>query len=139
MASSSDNNEDSDFIPSDGENEISDSEEDSLVSDTKCEALELSGRWQRVTDFFADSRPNAVPELLRNFSGVNPDVAFTSDMTKSECFQQFITDDVVSYLCRCVNDRADKFFADNPDKRGFVNKLKWKEVGNGEMHVFLAL
>ena len=32
MASSSDNDEDSDFIPSDGENEISDSEEDSLVS-----------------------------------------------------------------------------------------------------------
>ena len=74
MASSSDNDEDSDFIPSDGENEISDSEEDSLVSDTECEALELSGRWQCVTDFFADSRPSAVPELLRNFSGVNPDV-----------------------------------------------------------------
>ena len=36
MASSSDNDEDSDFIPSDGENEISNSEEDSLVSDTEC-------------------------------------------------------------------------------------------------------
>ena len=88
---------------------------------------------------FADSRPSAVPELLRNFSGANPGIAFTSDMTVEECFEKFIADDVVSYLCRCVNDRASKYFTDNPDKKGFVNKLKWKDVSNGDMYVFLAL
>ena len=49
---------------------------------------------------FAGSRPSVVPELLPKFSGANPDIAFTSYMTVAECFQKFITDDVVSCLCR---------------------------------------
>ena len=113
----------------------SDSEDD----DRPIAGRDLGGGWSRVPDLFSDVRPDEEPEFLSNYIGANPDVGFSNDMSVYDCYKHFITDEVIEYLCQCTNDRAAKFFSDNPDKKGFINHLKWKPVSVDDMHVFLAL
>ena len=126
--------EDSEDNESQSEDLTSDSDEDYLPendSEASCSEEESDGsgednEWPRspalyasrhafslLSDPFADQRPGTVPVLTEDFSGVHPDVP-RNDMSALNCFQLFMSDEVVESLCLWTNVRAAKFFMDNP-------------------------
>ncbi|XP_050709301.1 piggyBac transposable element-derived protein 4-like [Eriocheir sinensis] len=92
-----------------------------------------------MADPFADQRPGTVPVLTEDFSGVHPDVP-RNDMSALDCFELFMSDEVIQSLCLWTNVRATKFFRDNPtiNPNKFMGK-KWLDVTKDEMNVFLCL
>lgn len=113
MSSDSDFSEsDAEYLPDDSDldisrSDISDASEDDFALAEEPRAL---GGWSRVTHAFDDGRPQPVPALVRNYNDVNPAVGFTNSMSALECFEHFITADVLQYIVTCVNDRANFFF-----------------------------
>ncbi|KAG1687338.1 Activating molecule in BECN1-regulated autophagy protein 1 [Nymphon striatum] len=67
-------NSDVDYEPMESDNETIDSYEsdDVDLSEHEDDGVMLSDSWKRISDIFSDCRPNSLPELVRNFSGVNP-------------------------------------------------------------------
>ncbi|KAG1687427.1 hypothetical protein GQR58_008320 [Nymphon striatum] len=67
-------NSDVDYEPMESDNETIDSYEsdDVDLSEHKDDGVMLSDSWKRISDIFSDCRPNSLPELVRNFSVVNP-------------------------------------------------------------------
>ncbi|KAG1714465.1 hypothetical protein GQR58_001467 [Nymphon striatum] len=68
------NNSDVDYEPMESDNETIDSYESDNVdlSEHEDDGVMLSDSWKRIADIFSDCRPNSLPELVRNFSGINP-------------------------------------------------------------------
>ena len=62
-----------------------------------------------LSDPFVDQRPGTFPILNEDFSGVHPDVP-RNDMSALNCFQLFMSGEVVELLCLLTNVRAAKFF-----------------------------
>ena len=73
---------------------------------------------------FSDHRPGTVPALVEDFSGVHPDIS-RDNISALECFQLFMSDEVVESLCLWTNVRAAKFFVDNPtiSSKKFMGRL----------------
>ena len=117
-SSDSDVSEGSDFevmesdLESDNDSEYDDM--DNSFSDEDFEAEVLPGGWSRIPDIFSDVRPSALPDLDRNYNGVNPAVGFTDSMSALECFKKFVSSDVTEYIADCINDRAKVFFSAAP-------------------------
>ncbi|KAG1690305.1 RNA-binding protein lark [Nymphon striatum] len=67
------NNSDVEYEPMESDNETIDSyESDDVLSEHEDDSVMLSDSWKRIADIFSDCRPNSLPELVRNFSGINP-------------------------------------------------------------------
>lgn len=88
---------------------------------------------------YADHGAGTVPALIENFFGVHSDV-LKNDTSNLDCFQLFMSDEVVESLCLRKNVREAKFLMDNPTliPNNFMRK-KWRDVTKDEMNVFLCL
>ncbi|KAG1664289.1 Rho guanine nucleotide exchange factor 3 [Nymphon striatum] len=102
------NNSDVDYEPMESDNEtIATYECDDVdLSEHEDDGVMLSDSWKRIADIFSDCRPNSLPELVCNFSGVNPALNCNANNSVLDCFKKFITNDVIDYLVKCINDRA---------------------------------
>ncbi|KAG1655697.1 Type I inositol 1,4,5-trisphosphate 5-phosphatase [Nymphon striatum] len=91
------NNSDVDYEPMESDNETIDSYEsdDVDLSEHEDDGVMLSDSWKRIADIFSDCRPNSLPELVRNFSGVNPALNCNANNSVLDCFKKFITNDVI--------------------------------------------
>ncbi|KAG1656190.1 Proprotein convertase subtilisin/kexin type 5 [Nymphon striatum] len=66
-------NSDVEYEPMESDNETIDSyESGDVLSEHEDDSVMLSDSWKRIADIFSDCRPNSLPELVRNFSGINP-------------------------------------------------------------------
>ncbi|KAG1662456.1 E3 ubiquitin-protein ligase HERC2 [Nymphon striatum] len=66
-------NSDVEYEPMESDNETIDSyESDDVLSEHEDDSVMLSDSWKRIADIFSDCRPNSLPELVPNFSGINP-------------------------------------------------------------------
>ncbi|KAG1697720.1 E3 ubiquitin-protein ligase Ubr3 [Nymphon striatum] len=88
-------NSDVDYEPMESDNETIDSYERDDVDLSKHEddGVMLSDSWKRIADIFSACRPNSLPELVRNFSGVNPALNCNANNSVLDCFKKFITND----------------------------------------------
>ncbi|KAG1712232.1 hypothetical protein GQR58_002406 [Nymphon striatum] len=73
--------------------------DDADLSEHEDDGVMLSGSWKRISDIFSDCRPNSLPELVRNFSGVNPALNCNANNSVLDCFKKFITNDVIVLSC----------------------------------------
>ncbi|KAG1681236.1 Condensin complex subunit 1 [Nymphon striatum] len=94
------NNSDVDYEPMESDNETIDSYEsdDVDLSEHEDDGVMLSDSWKRISDTFSDCRPNSLPELVRNFSGVNPALNCNANNSVLDCFKKFITNDVIDCI-----------------------------------------
>ncbi|KAG1696643.1 Vacuolar protein sorting-associated protein 52 [Nymphon striatum] len=108
-------NSDVDYEPMESDNETIDSYEcdDVDLSEHEDDGVMLSDSWKRIADIFSDCRPNSLPELVCNFSGVNPALNCNANNSVLDCFKKFITNDVIDYLVKCINERAKHFVKEN--------------------------
>ncbi|KAG1673120.1 Spectrin beta chain [Nymphon striatum] len=91
-------NSDVDYEPMESDNETIDSyESDDVLSEHEDDSVMLSDSWKRIADIFSDCRPNSLPELVRNFSGINPALNCNANNSILEIFQKFITNDHDEY------------------------------------------
>ncbi|KAG1667338.1 Poly [ADP-ribose] polymerase 1 [Nymphon striatum] len=90
-------NSDVDYEPMESDNETIDSYEsdDVDLSEHEDDGVMLSDSWKRISDIFSDCRPNSLPKLVRNFSGVNPALNCNANNSVLDCFKKFITNDVI--------------------------------------------
>ncbi|KAG1712233.1 hypothetical protein GQR58_002406 [Nymphon striatum] len=88
------NNSDVDYEPME-----SYESDDADLSEHEDDGVMLSGSWKRISDIFSDCRPNSLPELVRNFSGVNPALNCNANNSVLDCFKKFITNDVIVLSC----------------------------------------
>ena len=141
MSGSDSDNSDVDFEPMESDDETIDSYEsdDFDLSEHEDDYVMLSDSWKRISDIFIDRRPTLPPKFVCNFSGVNPALNCNANNSVLECFKKFITDDVIAHIVKCINDRAKHFFEENPEKKGIVNNIKWKDVKDNDVYTFLAL
>ncbi|KAG1667098.1 Sec1 family domain-containing protein 2 [Nymphon striatum] len=97
MSLSDSDNSDVDYEPMESDNETIDSYEsdDVDISEHEDDGVMLSDSWKRISDIFSDCRPNSLPELVRNFSGVNPALNCNANNSVLDCFKKFITNDVI--------------------------------------------
>ncbi|KAG1677681.1 Type I inositol 1,4,5-trisphosphate 5-phosphatase [Nymphon striatum] len=102
------NNSDVDYEPMESDNETIDSYEsdDVDLSEHEDDGVMLSDSWKRIADIFSDCRPNSLPELVRNFSGVNPALNCNANNSVLDCFKKFITNDVIVYCALSWSDTA---------------------------------
>ncbi|KAG1652941.1 Apolipophorin [Nymphon striatum] len=86
-------NSDVDYEPVESDNETIDSYESNDVdlSEHEDDGVMLSDSWKRIADIFSDCRPNSLPELVLNFSGVNPALNCNANNSVLDCFKKFIT------------------------------------------------
>ncbi|KAG1673135.1 Exosome complex component RRP45 [Nymphon striatum] len=105
---SNSDNSDVDYEPMESDNETIDSYEsdDVDLSEHEDDGVMLSDSWKRIADIFSDCRPNSLPELVRNFSGVNPALNCNANNSVLDCFKKFITNDVIDYLVNLVQEIA---------------------------------
>ncbi|KAG1697385.1 ESF1 [Nymphon striatum] len=94
------------FIPDDVTFEQSDNEtidsyesDDVDLSEHEDDGVMLSDSWKRISDIFSDCRPNSLPEIVRNFSVVNPALNCNANNSVLDCFKKFITNDVIVLSC----------------------------------------
>ncbi|KAG1680273.1 Proteasome adapter and scaffold protein ECM29 [Nymphon striatum] len=99
---SNSDNSDVDYEPMESDNETIDSYEcdDVDLSEHEDDGVMLSDSWKRIADIFSDCRPNSLPELVRNLSGVNPALNCNINNSVLDCFKKFITNDVIDYLVK---------------------------------------
>ncbi|XP_058874404.1 piggyBac transposable element-derived protein 4-like isoform X1 [Acipenser ruthenus] len=92
--------------------------------------------WVPVTEPYTDYSPPTF-----DFAPEHPDIhpAVESLSSSLECFQAFLPEKVISFLCTCTNKRAAEYFTSKPDKQRKAFGLKWRDVLPDEMYVFLAL
>ncbi|KAG1674316.1 hypothetical protein GQR58_015117 [Nymphon striatum] len=97
MSLSDSDNSDVDYEPMESDNETINSYEsdDVDISEHEDDGVMLSDSWKRISDIFSDCRPNSLPELVRNFSGVNPALNCNANNSVLDCFKKFITNDVI--------------------------------------------
>ncbi|KAG1669725.1 40S ribosomal protein S15a [Nymphon striatum] len=94
-------NSDVEYEPMESDNETIDSyESDDVLSEHEDDSVMLSDSWKRIADIFSDCRPNSLPELVRNFSGINPALNCNANNSILENFKKFITNDVINYLVK---------------------------------------
>ncbi|KAG1705096.1 hypothetical protein GQR58_003887 [Nymphon striatum] len=94
-------NSDVEYEPMESDNETIDSyESDDVLSEHEDDSVMLSDSWKRIADIFSDCRPNSLPELVRNFSGINPALNCNANNSILEIFKKFITNDVINYLVK---------------------------------------
>ncbi|KAG1714892.1 Vacuolar protein sorting-associated protein 8 [Nymphon striatum] len=87
-------NSDVEYEPMESDNETIDSyESDDVLSEHEGDSVMLSDSWKRIADIFSDCRPNSLPELVRNFSGINPALNCNANNSILENFKKFITND----------------------------------------------
>ena len=128
------------YVPRDSENsETSDSElssdGDEVFDDD--EPIEYDG-WKFISDIFEDQRPDAIPPLNDARAGVNDAVSLDRFTSPGSAFSYFFDDEVMSTICSWINERADVFRQENPDKKS-IHGLKWRAVTTDELHVFFGL
>ncbi|KAG1658440.1 Vam6/Vps39-like protein [Nymphon striatum] len=101
LLSNDSDNSDVDYEPMESDNETIDSYEsdDVDLSEHEDDGVMLSDSWKRIADIFSDCRPNSLPELVRNFSGVNPALNCNANNSVLDCFKKFITNDVIVLSC----------------------------------------
>ncbi|KAG1679563.1 Neuralized-like protein 4 [Nymphon striatum] len=88
-------NSDVEYEPMESDNETIDSyESDDVLSEHEDDSVMLSDSWKRIADIFSDCRPNSLPELVRNFSGINPALNCNANNSILENFKKFITNDI---------------------------------------------
>ncbi|KAG1714544.1 Poly(A) RNA polymerase, mitochondrial [Nymphon striatum] len=88
-------NSDVEYEPIESDNETIDSyESDDVLSVHEDDSVMLSDSWKRIADIFSDCRPNSLPELVRNFSGINPALNCNANNSILENFKKFITNDI---------------------------------------------
>ncbi|KAG1671932.1 DnaJ subfamily C member 11 [Nymphon striatum] len=94
-------NSDVDYEPMESDNETIDSYEsdDVDLSEHEDDGVMLSDSWKKISDIFSDCRPNSLPELVRNFSAVNPALNCNANNSVLDCFKKFITNDVIVLSC----------------------------------------
>ncbi|KAG1682209.1 CSC1-like protein 2 [Nymphon striatum] len=92
---------DVDYEPMESDNETIDSYEsdDVDLSEHEDDGVMLSDSWKRISDIFSDCRPNSLPELVRNFSVVNPALNCNANNSVLDCFKKFITNGVIVLSC----------------------------------------
>ncbi|KAG1667801.1 hypothetical protein GQR58_018228 [Nymphon striatum] len=101
MSISDSDNSDVEYEPMESDNETIDSyESDDVLSEHEDDSVMLSDSWKRIADIFSDCRPNSLPELVRNFSGINPALNCNANNSILENFKKFITNDVINYLVK---------------------------------------
>ena len=61
---------------------------------------------------------------LFTFSGLNPALADSSLTSISDAFKLFFDDELVGKICEWVNERATKFLAEHPDRKGCMNSAR---------------
>ncbi|KAG1670918.1 Methionine aminopeptidase 2 [Nymphon striatum] len=87
-------NSDVEYEPMESDNETIDSyESDDVLSEHEDDSVMLSDSWKRIANIFSDCRPNSLPELVRNFSGINPALNCNANNSILENFKKFITND----------------------------------------------
>ncbi|KAG1692015.1 Autophagy-related protein 16-1 [Nymphon striatum] len=92
-------NSDVEYEPMESDNETIDSyESDDVLSEHEDDSVMLSDSWKRIADIFSDCRPNSLPELVRNFSGINPALNCNANNSILENFKKFITNDNAQQL-----------------------------------------
>ena len=112
----------------------------SSESDLPNEAVEDNG-WVHVNPVDAslpDTRHSADIPFIEEPAGLRPGTdgqrpAFASPM---DCFKALIDNSVIKHLVDSTNDRAREYLGSNPNRK--VNGIKWVNVTEGVMYIFLA-
>ncbi|KAG1701248.1 Phosphatidylinositol 4,5-bisphosphate 5-phosphatase A [Nymphon striatum] len=118
-AISDSDNSDVEYEPMESDNETIDSyESDDVLSEHEDDSVMLSDSWKRIADIFSDCRPNSLPELVRNFSGINPALNCNANNSILENFKNL----------QEVNSQPQNMFLDmlfnDPWTQAFTNLLK---------------
>lgn len=139
--------EDSDYKPSESDSEEDTSDELSEETVSGSEGSDASATpastCHLLSNPFGDNRPLPLPTVQLDFDDVHPELIVRHEshpFSAFECFKLFMTDEVIQFLVRCTNARADIFFRDNPTKsrKKFMGK-NWTDVTEDEMYVFISL
>ncbi|KAG1702404.1 Inositol-3-phosphate synthase 1-A [Nymphon striatum] len=89
------NNSDVDYEPMESDETIDSYESDDVLSEHEDDGVMLSDSWKRIADIFSDCRPNSLPELVRNFSGINPALNCNANNSVLEMFKKFDSKNIV--------------------------------------------
>lgn len=139
MASSSD--EDYNPLMENSETDEDSSDDEIEESDDLSDLDEIitESGWRLISDIFGDTRPDTIPPFTSEYSGINPILTEAEFSQPGVAFQQFFDDELVSAMCLWINEKADVFFQQNPQKKGKVNGLVWKAVTGNDVFTFLSL
>ena len=92
-----------------------------------------------LSGILSDSRPDAVLLLSDPSHGVIG--SFSSDdddfPSPASVFSYFFDEEMVDTLCHWINERANKYKEDFPEKNT-IHGLMWKNVNRSELHVFFS-
>ncbi|KAG1662661.1 Transcription factor Sp4 [Nymphon striatum] len=127
-------NSDVEYEPMESDNETIDSyESDDVLSEHEDDSVMLSDSWKRIADIFSDCRPNSLPELVRNFSGINPALNCNANNSILENFKKFITNDVINYLVK--NDSKKKSNSETKKKQHICHMPGCQKVYGKTSHL----
>ena len=70
---------------------------------------------------------------------MNPIIDGSDFSQPGKSFQKFFDEELVSKLCLWMNERAEVFFRNNPQKKGKVNGLIWKPATAYDIYTFFSL
>ncbi|CAH1959610.1 unnamed protein product [Acanthoscelides obtectus] len=130
---------DLDYDPVD--DSVSDEEDEfsynSRESDVEAECVTFEG-WIIVPHPEDDKRLTDVVQPTLHYD-VHPAVVLEEVMSPMKCFETFVSETIVTFLCKWTNERAAKYFLENIDKNMKVHGLRWRDVTVSEMYVFIAL
>lgn len=96
------------------------------------------GEWQVISNPFNDKRNTDIFEtnLPHEF---HPAIDINSPMSMRECFEAFISPQIVEYLCQWTNERAEMFLEAHDNLALKIHGLYWRNVAKDEMYVFISL
>ncbi|CAH1987778.1 unnamed protein product [Acanthoscelides obtectus] len=132
-----DSDDDSEYKLSDN-SDMSDSDE--TYSETDDEELVENvtmDEWQVLSEPFSDQ----VPRATQNFSSeytFHPAIDMEECRDPVNCFECFLSPNIVAKLSEWTNRRAEMYFEQNTNTRT-VYGVQWKKLEKEEMYVFIAL
>lgn len=139
IMSSSDSSE---YLPDQDEFEESDiSDSDEEFSDSEFEdetEPRCFGNWKIVTNPFEDVRDTDLIEHTYDYD-IHPAIGPGDMNSPRKCFEAFVSSKIVRQLCSWTNTRAMMYFEEKCDYEMKVNSLKWRDVTEQEMYIFMAL
>ncbi|XP_072392179.1 uncharacterized protein [Diabrotica undecimpunctata] len=120
----------SDF-ESDSDSNYSSTDEEDVID------LTQMSDWIAIMDPF-DKLSTDISEFCFDYN-FHPAIVFQDCMETVNCLESFVSSSIVKKLCEWTDQRADKYFNDNPHTAKKVFGLTSKQVTTEEMYVFIAL
>lgn len=127
---------DEDYIYADSEDNLSSEDDDYSNTDESDSDEPLQfGDWQVISNPFDDKRDTNILETNFPYE-IHPAIDTNSPMSIRECFEAFISPQIVEHLCQWTNGRAEIFLEAHDNLAQKIHGLYWKHVSKDEMYVF---